>query len=108
MKEIRSMTLNDLIKTRAEIDSTIYYMMQAEQNRQLKRAMSGIEGMLSTSANRKGQPSGGHPLKGRKLPVRFRNPKNRRETWAGRGHKPRWLVAALKGNRGKLADFAVK
>ena len=75
MKAIRSMTLNKLIKTRAEIESAIYYMMQAEQNLQLKRAMSGIEGMLSTSTSRKGQPSGGHPLKGRKLPPRFRNPK---------------------------------
>ena len=108
MKAIRSMTLNELIKTRAEIESAIYYMMQAEQNLQLKRAMSGIEVMLSTSTSRKGQPSGGHPLKGRKLPVRFRNPKNRKETWAGRGHKPRWLVSALKRKSSKLADFAVQ
>jgi len=31
-------------------------------------------------------------LKGRKLPVRFRNSKNRKETWARRGLKPRWLI----------------
>ena len=46
-------------------------------------------------------------LKGRKLPVRYRNPKNRKETWAGRGLKPRWLVAVLKSRKNKLADFAV-
>jgi len=46
-------------------------------------------------------------LKGRKLPVRFRNPNNRKETWAGRGLKPRWLTAALKGSKKKLSDFAV-
>jgi DNA-binding protein H-NS len=46
-------------------------------------------------------------LNGRKLPPRFRNRKNRKETWGGRGHRPRWLVAALKGGK-KLEAFAVK
>ena len=46
-------------------------------------------------------------LKGRKLPPRYRNPKNRKETWAGRGNRPRWLVAALKGGR-KLEAFAIR
>lgn len=108
VKAIRSMTLNELIKTKVEIESAIYYLMQAEQNRQFKEAVSGIEGMLSTNASRKKEQRAGHPLKGRKLPVRFRNPKNHRETWAGRGHKPRWLVAAIKGSKSKLADFAVQ
>jgi DNA-binding protein H-NS len=49
-----------------------------------------------------------HALKGRKLPIRFRNPKNPRETWAGRGLRPRWLTAALKGRGKKLSDFAVR
>jgi len=107
LKAIRRMTLNELIKAKVEIESAIYAVMQADQNRQLKEAMSGIGGLLSTSASRKNQPRRGHLLKGRKLPVRFRNPNNRKETWAGRGHKPRWLVAALKRRSSKLADFAV-
>jgi DNA-binding protein H-NS len=82
--------------------------MQADQKRQLKDAMSGIEGLLSTSVGSKKLARGGYPLKGRKLPVRFRNPKNRKETWAGRGHKPRWLMTALKRKSSKLADFTVK
>lgn len=32
----------------------------------------------------------------KKLPPTYRNPDNDAETWAGRGRKPRWLVAALK------------
>src|SRR5215216_1266503 len=103
VKAIKSMTLNELLKTKVEIESAIYFMMQAEQGRQLKKAMSGIEGMISTSARRKNHPRGVHPLKGRQLPVRFRNPVNRKETWAGRGHRPRWLVAALKRKNSKLA-----
>jgi DNA-binding protein H-NS len=107
VKSIRSMTFKELIKTKVEIEATIYSLLQAEQSRQLKKAISGIEAIAAANAGRSNGPRGRHALKGRKLPVRFRNPKNRKETWAGRGLKPRWLVAALKGKKNKLADFAV-
>ena len=45
-------------------------------------------------------------LKGRKVPPKYRNPKNRSETWAGRGGTPRWLQAQLKKGK-KLEDFAI-
>jgi DNA-binding protein H-NS len=41
-------------------------------------------------------------LKGRKVPPKYRSSSG--ETWAGRGAKPRWLVAAIKGGK-KLDDF---
>jgi DNA-binding protein H-NS len=37
---------------------------------------------------------------------KYRNPENPYETWAGRGLKPRWLIAAIKGGK-KLEDFAI-
>ena len=43
-------------------------------------------------------------LKGKKVPPKYRGPKG--ETWAGRGAKPRWLVAAIKGGK-KLDDFLI-
>jgi len=46
----------------------------------------------------------GGPLKGRKVPPKYRGPSG--ETWAGRGAKPRWLVAAIKGGK-KLDDFLI-
>src|SRR5260370_14282007 len=101
------MKVEELIKTKVEIEAKIYSLMKAEQSQQLKKAMNGIEAIASASANRSNGPRGRHALKGRKLPVRFRNPKNRNETWAGRGLKPRSLVARLKGKKNKLADFAV-
>jgi DNA-binding protein H-NS len=42
--------------------------------------------------------------KGRKVPPKYRGPSG--ETWAGRGVKPRWLVAAIKGGK-KLDDFLI-
>jgi len=37
---------------------------------------------------------------------KYRNPESPGETWAGRGLKPRWLAAAIKGGK-KLEDFAI-
>ena len=47
---------------------------------------------------------GGSALQGRKVPPKYRSPSG--ETWAGRGAKPRWLVAATKGGK-KLDDFLI-
>jgi DNA-binding protein H-NS len=45
---------------------------------------------------------------GRMGPVapKYRNPENPTETWAGRGLKPRWLTAAIKGGK-KLDAFLI-
>lgn len=54
----------------------------------------------------KGGGGRGSALKGKKVKPKYRNPANRAETWTGRGLKPRWMVAALKGGK-KLEDFAI-
>ena len=43
-------------------------------------------------------------LKGKKVPPKYRSPSG--ETWAGRGARPRWLVAAIKDGK-KLDDFLI-
>ena len=47
---------------------------------------------------------GGSALRGMKVPPKYRGPSG--ETWAGRGAKPRWLVAAIKRGK-KLDDFLI-
>ena len=47
---------------------------------------------------------GGSVLKGMKVPPKYRGPSD--ETWAGRGARPRWLVAAMKGGK-KIDDFLI-
>jgi len=44
-------------------------------------------------------------LKGRRVPVKFRDRSG--NTWAGRGAQPRWLREKLKAGA-KLEDFAVQ
>jgi DNA-binding protein H-NS len=47
---------------------------------------------------------GGSALKGRKVSPKYRGPSG--ETWAGRGVRPRWLVAAIKGGK-KIDHFLI-
>jgi len=51
-----------------------------------------------------GSRGGRSILKGKKVPPKYRSPSG--ETWAGRGARPRWLVAAVKGGK-KLDDFLI-
>jgi len=47
---------------------------------------------------------GGSALKGRKVPPKYRSHSG--DTWAGRGARPKWLVAAIKGGK-KPDDFLI-
>jgi len=50
------------------------------------------------------------PNKGRKLgkvPAKYRNPGNPKETWSGRGKQPRWMAALTKKGK-KPDDFLIK
>jgi DNA-binding protein H-NS len=51
----------------------------------------------------RGRP-GASALKGRKVPPKYRGPSG--ETWAGRGARPVWLVAAIKEGK-KIDDFVI-
>ena len=48
---------------------------------------------------------GGSALKGTKVPPKYRSRSG--ETWAGRGAKPSWLVAAIKDGK-KIDDFLIE
>lgn len=42
----------------------------------------------------------------KKAPPKYVNPKNPKQTWAGRGRKPAWLLSELKKKGVKIEDFA--
>jgi len=73
---------------------------RAEIEEQLERMDRAIAEVGVARAARRG----GSKLKGRPVPPKYRGPKG--ETWAGRGAKPRWLVAAVKGGK-KIDDFLI-
>jgi len=95
----KSMTVEALMDLRKRVDEMLY-RRRAELEKQLERMGRAIAVVGGGRVVR----GGGSPLKGRKVPPKYRSPSG--ETWAGRGAKPRWLVAAIKGGK-KLDDFLI-
>jgi len=87
------MSVEGLMDLRERVDETLD-RRRAELQQQL--AALGVTRVVR---------GGGSVLKGRKVPPKYRSPSG--ETWAGRGARPRWLVAAI--NRGRrLEDFLIE
>ena len=100
MLNVKSMTFDKLLMARGKIDAEIERRSAKERSR-LIEAIAELQTISRTRLH--ARP---HALQGRRLPPLYRNPKNRKETWAGRGNRPRWLVAALKGGK-KLEHFTI-
>jgi DNA-binding protein H-NS len=94
MPNLSGMTVEALMNLREQVDETLL-KRRAELQKQLER-------MLAIAVVR--ERGGGSTLKGKKVPPKYRGPSG--ETWAGRGARPRWLVAAIKGGK-KLDDFLI-
>jgi DNA-binding protein H-NS len=92
---LSGMTVEALMDLRKRVDETLH-KRRAELEKQLER-MAVVGGARVVGG-------GGSALKGRKVPPKYRGPSG--ETWAGRGARPRWLVAAIKGGK-KLDDFLI-
>ena len=92
---LSGMTVEALMDLRKRVDETLH-RRRAEIEKQLE-AFAVVGGAKVVRG-------GGSALKGRKVPPRYRSPSG--ETWAGRGAKPNWLVAAIKDGK-KLDDFLI-
>ena len=93
---LSGMRFEALMELREQVDETLL-KRRAEIEAQLAR-MGAVVG------RRRVGRTGGSALKGRKVPPKYRGPSGK--TWAGRGAKPRWLVAAIKGGK-KIDDFLI-
>jgi DNA-binding protein H-NS len=82
--------------------------VEAAISAKLGQRRSEIESELAKLDRLGGRTRAAKTGRGRMGPVapKYRNPENPAETWAGRGLKPRWLTAALKGGK-KLEDFLI-
>jgi DNA-binding protein H-NS len=86
------MNVDQLLKLRADVEQAL-----TRRVAQLRDELSKL-----SSHNKK---VGGSSLKGRKVPVKYRDKSG--NTWAGRGAQPSWLREKLKAGA-KLEDFAVR
>ena len=93
---LSGMSVEALMDLRKRVDEMLH-RRRAELQKQLER--------IVVVGGRRVVRGGGSALKGRKVPPKYRSPSG--ETWAGRGARPRWLVAAIKVGK-KLDDFMIE
>jgi DNA-binding protein H-NS len=93
---LSGMTVEALMDLRGRVDGLL-----SERRAELEKQLERFAVVGGTRVVR----GGGSALKGRKVPPKYRDPSG--ETWAGRGARPRWLVAAVKGGK-KLDDFLIE
>jgi len=96
MKQLASMSVDHLLNLRSNIDVELQH-----REKQIRKDLAVLG---SSIHNSRGKGNGSH-LKGIKLKPKYRGPKG--ETWAGRGQRPKWLVALVKQGR-KLESYRVK
>ena len=91
MANLKGMNAEALMSLRDQVDKRL-----VELRTELQKQLAALDG----------QPKGtiSSSLKGRKVPPKYRSRSG--ETWAGRGARPRWLVAAIKGGK-KIDDFLI-
>jgi len=99
---LKSMSIDALVGLRGKIDAVLTGKV-ADERRSLESELVKLSRVEMGSGRSKA--SFGRGVRGKVAP-KYRNPENPSETWAGRGLKPRWLVAALKSGK-KLDDFSI-
>jgi DNA-binding protein H-NS len=70
----------------------------------LERQLEALGSSVASLGGKVARGMRGSKLKGTKVAAKYRGPDG--ETWAGRGARPRWLVAAIKEGK-KLEDFLI-
>ena len=87
---LSSMSIDALLKLREETEEVL--------NRKAKELRSQLFKLGDTAERQRSS------LRGKKVPPKYRSRSG--ETWAGRGARPRWLVAAIKGGK-KIDEFLI-
>jgi DNA-binding protein H-NS len=95
---LKSMSISRLTDLRHRVEAALASKV-IDQRRALESKLAKLTRLHGAKAPRKNGL--GFGVRGPVAP-KYRNPQNPEETWAGRGLRPRWLTAAIKG--GKSAD----
>jgi DNA-binding protein H-NS len=95
---LTKMDVGSLIGLQTQVNETL-----VRRRGELEKQLEELDGIGGTERNGR-RMRRGSKLKGRKIAPKYRLGK---QTWAGRGARPRWLVAAMKESGKKLKDFLI-
>jgi DNA-binding protein H-NS len=96
---LKTMTISQLTKLKEDVDAMLASKISAERNA-LEAELAKLDRLTGARKAKRGGQRGA-------VPPKYRNPENLGEQWSGRGLKPRWLVAAMKGGKKKLEHFLI-
>jgi DNA-binding protein H-NS len=119
--KLDGMSVPELLRLRDAVQSALSGKIETER-RELQRQIEALSALAAAPAGggsvrasrtgsapraavrRTGRRGSGrtHPLKGRTVAPKYRDPDNPSQTWAGRGQPPRWLTAYE--NQGRKRD----
>src|SRR5215475_14205405 len=100
---LKSMSFDDLIELRHGVEEMISQKATSAK-RELQAKLDELENLTGSAPvvkKRRGV------LAGTKVAPKYRNPKNRTQTWSGRGRTPLWLQAMIKQGH-KIDEFAIR
>jgi DNA-binding protein H-NS len=99
---LKSMSIDRLTDLRHRVETALTSKV-IDQRRALESELAKLTRMQGAKTLRKnGSGLGLGPV-----PPKYRNPQNPEETWAGRGLRPKWLTAAIKGGKSP-DDFLIR
>jgi DNA-binding protein H-NS len=119
--KLNAMSMPELLKLRGQIQTALARKIEREREElqaQIDRLSAlDLTGGGSRALVSRGRPSRvsarsrrgngrAHPLKGRTVAAKYRDPENSSQTWAGRGQAPRWLAAYEQQGR-KRDEFLI-
>ena|SRR6516165_389892 len=122
--KLDAMTVAELLALRDAVQGALSGKIDAER-RELQRQIEALSALTTSptsvgttrssrgtvvarGSRRAGRRGNGktHPLKGRTVAPKYRDPNNPSQTWAGRGQAPRWLTAYESQGR-KREEFLI-
>ena len=120
--KLEGMTVSQLLQLRDKVQTALSGKIELERE-ELQRKINELSNLVSPAAGNGrskirlgrdqrravGRPRGNgksHPLKGRTVAPKYRDPANSDQTWAGRGQAPRWLTAYESQGR-KREEFLI-
>jgi len=98
---MKSMSIDKLSRLQMQVKAALASKVADERNT-LEAELAKLSRIAIDGARSRGLRGSS---RGR-VAAKYRNPQNPSETWAGRGLKPRWLTAAMKGGK-KLEYFSI-
>jgi len=99
---LKSMSFDDLVALRHGVERMISQRADTAK-RELQAKLAALENLTGMPIMKKRRGV----LMGTKVAPKYRNPKDRSQTWSGRGRTPLWLQAMIKQGH-KVDEFAIR